>query len=395
MHAFASEAARLESFGRAIDQIKHDVEARVGEDDLRRVRRLRWLSRTCEIVGRAAIHFSFEPIGFTAGVLALFLHKQLEATEIGHTALHGAYDRFGEKTGFHSKTFYWRVPIDEPSWRYGHNVRHHGNTNVAGKDPDIHFGPIRLTEHTPWRPGNRLQVPFALFVLFPNFGFLMNTHFTGVNDAWFDNGRGGMDFLSDRSWKTRLRAHWHALRKWIPYYAYEYLLFPVLAGPFWWKVLLGNWLSEMLRDVYSAATIFCGHVGHDVAAYPEGDLDAARSGRDPLEGRSPSNKKAAGRGAWYARQVEASNDFEVSRPLSVLCGGLDRQIEHHLFPKLAPERLREIAPLVRHACEEHGVRYNTASWPATLKKAFAHIAALSREAPNTTTVIRDTLRVMS
>lgn len=376
MLAFQNEAARLESFGRAIDGIKRDVEARVGESDLGRVRRLRWLSRTCEVLGRAAIHFSFEPIGFVAGVLALFVHKQIEATEIGHTALHGAYDRFGEKTGFHSSSFRWRVPIDEPSWRYGHNVRHHGNTNVAGKDPDIHFGPIRLTEHTPWRAAHRLQVPFALFILFPNFAFLMNTHFTGVNDAWFENGRGGMDFLPDRSLRTRLRAHWRAVRKYAPYYAYEYVLFPLLAGPFWWKILLGNWLSEVLRDVYSAATIFCGHVGHDVAAYPEGD-------------------KAAGRGAWYARQVEATNNFEVNRPLSILCGGLDRQIEHHLFPKLAPERLREVAPLVRRACEEHGVRYNTASWPATLKKAFAHIAALSKDAPNTTTVLRGAMRVMS
>lgn len=365
MQVFATEAARLESFGHAIDRIKRDAEGRVGEKDLRRVRRLRWLSRALEVIGRAAIHFSFEPIGFSAGVLALFVHKQIEATEIGHTALHGAYDRFGEKTGFHSSKFRWRVPIDEPSWRYGHNVRHHGNTNVAGKDPDIHFGPIRLTEQTPWRPTNRVQLLFALLVLFPNFTFLMNTHFTGVNDAWFHNGRGGMDFLTDRSWKTRLRAHGRALRKWVPYYAYEYVLFPLLAGPFWWKTLLGNWLAEVLRDLYSAATIFCGHVGEDVASYPEGD-------------------KANGRGAWYARQVEATNNFEVQRPLSVLCGGLDRQIEHHLFPKLAPERLREVAPLVKQACEEHGVRYNTASWPATLKKALAHIAALSRETPNTT-----------
>ena len=376
MFVLANEAACLESFGRAIDQIKRDVETRVGEDDLRRVRRLRWLSRTSEVIGRAAIHFSFEPIVFSLGVLALFVHKQLEATEIGHTALHGAYDRFGDKTGFHSQSFYWRVPIDEASWRYGHNVRHHGNTNVAGKDADIHFGPVRLTEHTPWRPGHRMQVWFALLVLFPNFGFLMNTHFTGVNDVWFGNGRRGMDFLPDRSPKSLLRAHWNAFRKYAPYYAYEYLLFPFLAGPFWWKVLLGNWLSEVMRDIYSAATIFCGHIGHDVAAYPEGD-------------------KANGRGAWYARQVEATNNFEVSKPISVLCGGLDLQIEHHLFPKLAPERLREVAPLVKHACEEHGIRYKTASWPATLKKAFAHIAALAKEAPNTTTIIRSTLEVMN
>jgi linoleoyl-CoA desaturase len=223
---------------------------------------------------------------------------------------------------------------------------------------------------------HRFQVPFALAVLFPNFGFFMNTHFTGLSDLWLGNGRGGMDFLPDRSFKTRLGAYWRAWRKWVPYYAYEFVLFPVLAGPLFWKVLLGNWLAETMRDIYSAATIFCGHVGDDVAAFPEGD-------------------RVSGRGAWYARQVEASNDYEVSRPLSILCGGLDRQIEHHLFPKLAPERLREIAPAVKRACEEHGVRYKTGTWPATLKKAFAHIAALSKDAPNTTTVLRGTMQIMS
>ena len=131
-----------------------------------------------------------------------------------------------------------------------------------------------------------------------------------------------------------------------------------LAGPMFWKVLLGNFLAETLRDLYSAATIYCGHVGEDVAAYDEGT-------------------RAHGRGEWYAMQVEASNDFEVSRPLSILCGGLDRQIEHHLFPRLPPERLREIAPEVRAACEAHGVAYKTDTWGRTLAKALRHVRALS------------------
>ena len=77
-------------------------------------------------------------------------------------------------------------------------------------------------------------------------------------------------------------------------------------------------------------------------------------------------------------QVEATNDFEVSAPISLLCGGLDRQIEHHLFPTLAPPRLREIAPEVRAICEEHGVAYKTASWGRTLRKALRHVGQLSR-----------------
>ena len=83
------------------------------------------------------------------------------------------------------------------------------------------------------------------------------------------------------------------------------------------------------------------------------------------------------RGEWYAMQVEASNDFTVSRPISILCGGLDLQIEHHLFPRLAPERLRKLAPEVRAACEAHGVTYRSASWPRTLGRALAHVFRLS------------------
>lgn len=354
---------RLRRFGAEMDALRAQVEARVGDEDVRYVVRLNRASRALEVLGRALIHFSFEPLVFGVGVVALWLHKQLQATEIGHTALHGAYDGLPGAEGLQSRTYRWAIPIDEESWRYGHNARHHGATNVEGRDADIHFGFVRLTEQTPWQPQNRFQLPFTLLLLFPNFAFLMNVHFTGLNDYYFGNGRGGLDFLPDRSPESRRLAWRRALRKYVPYYAVEYGLFPALAGPFFWKVLLGNALSEMMRDIYSAATIHCGHVGDEVATYPEGT-------------------KARGRGEWYAMQIEASNNFEVSLPISVLCGGLDRQIEHHLFPKLPPQRLREIAPGVRALCEKYGVRYRTDTWGRTLRKALSWIWRLSFPRPS-------------
>jgi linoleoyl-CoA desaturase len=48
-----------------------------------------------------------------------------------------------------------------------------------------------------------------------------------------------------------------------------------------WKVLLGNWMAETLRDIYCAATIYCGHTGEEVADFPEGT-------------------RATGKGIWYA-----------------------------------------------------------------------------------------------
>jgi linoleoyl-CoA desaturase len=333
----------------------------VGAEDVRYVKRMNVFSRSMEVLGRGLIFFSPEPVSFLLGVGALWIHKQLQATEIGHTALHGAYDRLPGAEKFASKTFRWDTPIDEESWRYGHNVRHHGNTNVAGRDPDIHFGTVRLTERTPWNRRHRTQLATAVAVIFPNFAFFIGSHVSGLNDVFFDNGLPGKtDILPDRSKESVRKAWRQALRKYVPYYLYNYVLWPALAGPMFWKVLLGNWLAETLRDVYSAATIFCGHVGEDVASYPEGT-------------------KAHGRGEWYAMQVEAANDYEVSWPVSVLCGALDRQIEHHLFPTLPAQRLRQIAPEVREICERYGVEYRTDTWGRTLGRALGHIGRLAGE----------------
>lgn len=355
----------MRRFGEEIDAIRIRAEAELGEQDVRYIRRMDAFSRGMEVVGRTLLHFSMEPVSFLAGVGALWIHKQLQAIEIGHTVLHGVYDHLQENRRFHSKTFAWDTPIPEEDWRRGHNVEHHHFTNVAGKDPDMNFGPARLTTQTPHNRLHHFQFPLLLAIMAPNFSFFVNLHFTGLNAIYFGNGRDAeLHGAPDRSWKAVKAAHLRALRKIAPYYLKNYLFFPALAGlMFWnmamfWKVLLGNWMAETLRDLYSAATIYCGHTGQDVAAFPEGT-------------------RASGKGEWYAMQVEATNNFEVCRPISILCGALDRQIEHHLFPKLPPERLRKIAPEVRAVCEAYGVSYRTDTWWRTLKRALAHMKNLS------------------
>ncbi len=364
-HSYLSNKERLRRFGEEIDAIRCRAEAELGAEDVIHIRRLNGFSRGMEVVGRTLIHFSLDPFSFLAGVGALWIHKQLQTTEIGHTVLHGVYDHLEGGERFHSKNYSWDAPIHEGAWRQGHNIDHHHFTNVAGKDPDMNFGPARLTEQTPHKWHHRLQFPFLLAILAPNFTFFVNLHFTGLNDLYFGNGRAAEHYgATDRSWKAIRAAHLTALRKFVPYYFKNYVFFPMLAGlMFWnatmfWKVLLGNWMAETLRDIYSAATIYCGHTGKDVADFPEGT-------------------RAHGKGEWYAMQVEATNNFEVCRPLSILCGGLNRQIEHHLFPKLPPDRLRKIAPEVRAVCEAYGVSYRTDTWWRTLKKALAHMRNLS------------------
>lgn len=371
------DAARLKRFGRAVDAIRKRVEAELGEEDVQRIHRLQRFSRSMEIAGRALIHFSPEPVSFSAGVVCLWIHKQLQATEIGHTSLHGAYDKLEGAERFHSKRFKWEIPIDEQAWRIGHNVKHHQYTNIAGKDPDINFGSIRLTERTPHRFEHYVQVPTAFLFSWPIFGVSMNAHFTGLLDVYGANGWGDhYDVIERKDWETIKRVHRQAFRKYARHALVEYGLFPALAGPMFWKVALGNFLSSRMRDLYSAATIYCGHVGDDVASYPEGS-------------------RAHGRGQWYAMQVEASNNFRVAWPFNILCGGLEHQIEHHMFPKLPPQRLRQIAPEVRAACAEHGIEYRCESWGRTLVKAVKHIAKLSLPVGGPVAALRRVAREMA
>jgi linoleoyl-CoA desaturase len=63
-------------------------------------------------------------------------------------------------------------------------------------------------------------------------------------------------------------------------------------------------------------------------------------------------------GSWAARQVQSSVDFaRDSRLLNWYVGGLNLQIEHHLFPQVSHLHYAGMAPIVEAACREFGVRY--------------------------------------
>src|SRR5262249_38937398 len=62
--------------------------------------------------------------------------------------------------------------------------------------------------------------------------------------------------------------------------------------------------------------------------------------------------------AWAVHQVETTVDFaRGNRVLSWILGGLNFQIEHHLFPQISHVHYPALAPLVEETCQEFGVRY--------------------------------------
>ncbi len=347
-----------QAFAGEIDALGEQFKLKVGPEDVRYIKGLRRVSRIAEILGRSLIHFSLDPLTWSAGVFGLWLHKQLETTEIGHNALHGAWDNLPGAELFQSKTFKWDTPVEEASWRHGHNELHHFYTNILGMDPELNYGPIRMSEKSPWAPHHLFQLG-VFFVSAFYFTWVINLHMTGLTDLSHpESAEGYANVLPDRSLKTIAKAAFKSGKKMFPYTLRNFVFWPALAGPFWWKVLFGNLLADTFRDVYSCATIYAGHFGEDLNYYEKAS-------------------RPKGRGDWYKAQVEGTHDFQVPRLISLLCGALDYQIEHHLFPKLPPNRLREIAPGIQAICRRYGVRYQKASWGKTLKQALAKIAKMS------------------
>ncbi len=74
----------------------------------------------------------------------------------------------------------------------------------------------------------------------------------------------------------------------------------------------------------------------------------------------PLPREGTGRmdSAWAVHQIETTVDFaRNNRLLSAIVGGLNFQIEHHLFPRICHLHYRALAPVVEATCREFGVRY--------------------------------------
>ncbi|MFL6187504.1 MAG: fatty acid desaturase family protein, partial [Actinomycetes bacterium] len=76
---------------------------------------------------------------------------------------------------------------------------------------------------------------------------------------------------------------------------------------------------------------------------------------------------------FLRRQVLTSRNVRGSRVVDWVLGGLNYQIEHHLFPNMPRPNLRWAQPLVRAFCEEHGLPYTEASLFGSYAEAVRHL----------------------
>ena len=82
---------------------------------------------------------------------------------------------------------------------------------------------------------------------------------------------------------------------------------------------------------------------------------------------------------WGEQQVSASLSFYQPRWLSQLNGGMNFQIEHHLFPSIAPYHYQAIQPIVQTCCNDYGIYYPYAkSWTDSLRSHLRFLDKMSK-----------------
>ena len=338
----ALSPAELHAFGDELDALRRRVEASLGARDARYIRRIVAAVRWTGVAGRAllflgAIGGAFVPMllwpACIAGTLLLALSKILENMELGHNVIHGQYDWMGDPK-LEGSTYEWDIVATSAYWRKTHNYKHHTYTNVRGMDDDIGYGVLRIFPEQRWQPLHLLQplivVPFALLFQW------------GVAIQDVRLGR----WLQRRMSTARMYAEARpVLAKAGRQLLKDYVFFPLLAGPFFLPVLLGNMAANTLRSIWTFTVIFCGHFTADSVVFPKECL------------RNES------RGHWYLRQLRGSSNISGSKLLHILTGNLSHQVEHHFYPDIPACRYGEMAVEVRAICARYGQHYNTGSLP--------------------------------
>ena len=104
----------------------------------------------------------------------VWLHRNLEAIEIGRNVLHGQYDYFPEIPQFTHK-LQMESAIDEEGWRRSTMASNMFTIQRLRKDPDLNHGLLRTNDRTPWHLSfHRFQVPLYLFGVYPTMLYRFN-----------------------------------------------------------------------------------------------------------------------------------------------------------------------------------------------------------------------------
>ena len=267
-----------------------------------------------------------------------------------HDANHGSFSKNQKVNRFFGNSLYLLGGFPA-NWRYQHNTLHHGFTNIEGHDEDIAPpGILRFSPHRPLKKIHRYQHIYAWF-----FYSLMTISWIISKDfSRFKRYRKMGARLSGRRKSNSLLVELIISK--IIYYS-VFLIIPLLTIPISWYWVVGGFLLMHFTSGLVLSAIF--QTAHVVPSseYPVPDGD----------GELTNN--------WTIHQLYTTCDYSPkSRIFSWLIGGLNYQVEHHLFPYISHIHYRDISKIVQAKAKEYDLPYHVNN--TFIKAVWQHVKML-------------------
>ena len=250
-----------------------------------------------------------------------------------HDAVHGSYSKKDWVNKMLGSTMYL-LGSNVFNWKIQHNFLHHSYTNIEGFDQDIaSTGPIRLSQYAPLKPIHKYQYLHAFFF----YGLMTITKLINDFAQLLEYNKEGI---------TR-QYHVKPLNEFVKMvlmkltYLTVILGLPMFFSPFaWWQVLTGFLIMHWTAGCIMSTVFQMAHV-------VEGTQQVV------------PNSDGTVMTDWVVHQLNATSDFARNNLfLNYYIGGLNFQIEHHLFPNISHIHYRKIAPIVEQTAKEFGFNYN-------------------------------------
>jgi len=273
---------------------------------------------------------------------------------ICHDAIHGSFSKHKKVNKMFSFVFHL-VGANPYMWNITHNIVHHTYTNIPDHDEDIEVAPglIRISVNDERKDYQRYQQFYAF----------------------------GLYSLASLSWVLRkdykkffqshigMHENKHPRKEYFNLFFYKalyYFLFigmPLLVMNIaWWQVIMGFIVLHMAQGLTMGLVFQLAHVV-DGTIFPSPD------------------KKGNMEEAWAEHQMRTTANFASNSKLaSFFLGGLNRQIEHHLFPRICHIHYGKISKIVKETALQYGMPYHeNGSFTDALQSHFFVLKKLGSE----------------
>lgn len=285
----------------------------------------------------------------------LGMFKAFVGFNICHDAIHGSFSANPRV----NKAFSYLFNLLGASpyvWRITHNMVHHTYTNIPGHDEDIEVakGLIRISEE---EPVNRIQ-RYQHWYAFPLYSLAsISWAFRKDYKKFFQQYIGGQEMKHPR--KEYFNLFFHKALYYFLFIGLPLLLLDIT----WWQFIIGFLAMHFAQGLTMGLVFQLAHV-------VEGTDFPAPDNTGNMEE------------AWAEHQMRTTANFASDCPFAAFfLGGLNRQIEHHLFPKVCHIHYPKIGKIVKETAHEFNLPYiESPSFFAALKSHYKMLKRFGMQA---------------